>query len=354
VVSYAFRPRFEAGRHASKIRKAGKKKIFLLSSAYLNFVVMKTFTKQCHDPLGFLLGHGLDVQYLEFGRIIRCHGIGHTQGRGELAYFSHQNEMKNGCVGIVTWCRDADGKKHTLKSYGLPSSGTENENYNYHPIFDHRSHDNDAEQHEESARRAYGFWKHSFCSGTSDYLIRKGVGYHGIRFRSNEYGNVAVVPLRDEKGKLWSYQLLNPDGSKRMPKNARTRGLFHTMCPLVDEDPIGIAEGYVTAATRLEVGGIPTVCAFSADNIPSVAKALRSIYPGSHLILFSDNDRHLKQNIGVVKAKEALFEVRHNISIAIPNFGLLPPSKDASDWNDLMCLMGIEEVKQQILQTFPH
>ncbi len=59
---------------------------------------------------------------------------------------------------------------------------------------------------------------------------------------------------------------------------------------------IGIAESYVTAGTCIELSGIPTVCAFSSDNLPDVAKIIRGeLRPKSPIILFADNDRHLKE-----------------------------------------------------------
>lgn len=312
---------------------------------------MKTYLEQLHDHIAFLRSHGLDVGCLKFGGIIECRAIGQTDGPAELAYKSSQNEMKNGYVGVVTWCRAKGGRSETFKSYSLPPC--ENENHIHLPITGVCANADDESKYEEAARKAYGFWQNSSFSGFSCYLEHKKVGAYGVRFRSSqEYGNVAVVPMRDENCKLWSYQLLNPDRSKRMPKNSRVNGLFHALQSLIDGDSIGIAEGYVTAATCFEVSDISTVCAFSADNIPIVAKSLRERYPNSHLIVFADNDRHLEvkgaQNIGIVKAKEALTELKQNITIAIPDFSDLPPSKDASDWNDLKRLKGRDEVKRQM------
>ena len=124
-----------------------------------------------------------------------------------------------------------------------------------------------------AAKRAYGFWNHSSTNGKSDYLDRKGVGYYGIRFRSDEkFGNVAIVPMLDETGYLWNYQILNSDGTKIMAKDARTDGLFHKLMEPKDGESIGIAEGYVTAATCMELSGMPTICAFSSENLVAVTK----------------------------------------------------------------------------------
>ena len=80
-----------------------------------------------------------------------------------------------------------------------------------------------------AARKAYGFWNYSSMQVRSEYLERKGVGYYGIRFRSGEkYGDVAIVPMVDEKRRISSYQILNSNGTKRQPKETRAEGLHHT------------------------------------------------------------------------------------------------------------------------------
>lgn len=114
------------------------------------------------------------------------------------------------------------------------------------------------------------------------------MGYYGIKFRSTaEYGNVAVIPMTDSTGHLWSYQLLNPDGTKRQPKDARTKGLFHLIGPPVNGQAIGMAESYVTSASCFELTGIPTACAFSCQNLKNVAEVLQEHYPRSKLIIFA-------------------------------------------------------------------
>jgi phage/plasmid primase-like uncharacterized protein len=151
----------------------------------------------------------------------------------------------------------------------------------------------------------------------------------------------------DQCGKLWSYQLLNPNGTKLFSKNGRTEGLFHSLAPLIDGKPFGIAESYVTAATCYELTGIPTVCAFSCHNLVSLAKDLKQKFPNSPLVLFADNDRHLPSNQGLLKAQEACNSIEWSI-LATPDFLDCGPSKCASDWNDLVRLKGKDIAIQQL------
>lgn len=202
--------------------------------------------------------------------------------------------------------------------------------------------------HEAFARKAYGFWQHSLSHGKSDYLIHKGVEAHNIRFRTS-HGNTAVIPMRDITGKLWSYQLLNADGSKLFQKGGRTAALFHCLANIINGKPFGIAESYVTAATCLELTSMPVVCAFGCHNLASVAKALNEKYPNSPIAIFADNDRHLEINQGLLRAQEA-YECIHTSKVVIaPDFGDCPPDKSLSDWNDLMRLKGKKIVLQQLL-----
>lgn len=301
------------------------------------------------EHIAFLDSHGLNVDELKIDSgFIRCCSIGNT-GRGELCYKTTSTSMDNGLIGLATWCRGVNGTGN-FQSYGCASVDRENQPIITKPKANEYTFS--SEKHDEAAKKAFGFWNNSQLSGTSDYLDRKGVGYYGIRFRNNEYGRVAVVPMYDDQGKLWSYQLLNPDGTKRHPKEARTDGLFHCLSAFVNGKPIGIAESYVTAATCQELTGIPTACAFSCHNLSLVAKTLGSKYPDSPIVLFADNDRHLEsrglQNQGVIKAQQACNSLGDRVIVAIPDFGDSDPSKDASDWNDLVRIKGKEHARIQI------
>ncbi len=311
-----------------------------------------TFADQLLAHLNFLHGHGLDVQELKIGGIVRCHAIGSIQPRGDFTYKTFLNPMTtDGWAGLVTWCRSPSGE-HTFNTYGLGQDAGE---ALIPAIFSVADDGEELKRHEVAARRAYGFWGHSSISGTSCYLTGKGVGSYGIRFRSSEkYGNVAVVPMRDEAGHLWNYQLLNPDGSKLMSKESRTNGLFHKLRDPVNGQPVGIAESYVTSATCYELSGMPLVCAFSANNLKATAQSIRNLYPNSPIIFFADNDQHLAhrgiKNLGIFLAQDALIAVDGYGGIAHVEFVDSQPSKACSDWNDFVRLNGFEFARSMLLE----
>lgn len=122
------------------------------------------------------------------------------------------------------------------------------------------------------------------------------------------------------------------------------------MAHLVDGMPFGIAESYATAATCYELTGIPIVCAFSCHNLPKVAEILCPLFSASPMIVFADNDRHLQENQGVLKANEASLKTQGKVFLAIPDFGDIPASKAATDWNDLVRLKGKDIACYQLQQ----
>lgn len=308
----------------------------------------KTYTQQIEEHIRFLQSEGLDIETLEIDtRFIRCKKLGYTSNQGSLAYKTASKILDNGLLGLATWCRGVNGEK-SYQSYGFNRREGEVSPRIDKPEIQFTC--KSGESHEVAARKALGFWEHSLVHGSSDYLAKKRVGCYGLRFRNSDvYGRVAVVPLLDIAGKLWNYQLLNPDGSKRFAKDARTEGLFQALAPLIDGKPIGIAESYATAATCYELTAIPVVCAFSCHNLPIVAKLLKSKYPSSSFIVFADNDRHLSSNQGVLKAQEACKAIGDGHALAIPDFCGCEPSKATTDWNDLVRIEGKDTAIKQLL-----
>lgn len=300
-----------------------------------------TINEQIRSHLDFLLSQGLEVDDLKINvGFIRCRFKGQSEGRGELCYKTTQSTLNNGMVGLATWCRSQGGIIQTHKSYGLPNN-TED-----HAV--QLGKEMDRSGNSESFRKLELFWEYSERSGESDYLRRKGVGYYGIRFRDNAYGRVAVIPLRDAHDKLWSYQLLNADGTKRVPKDIKIGGLFHILQQFVNGQPIALAESYVVAATCYEAVGVAGVMAISSSNLKHVAIILRNKYPNSRIIVLADNDRHLTENKGIQAACSVKEGLGMNCTIAIPDFEGFPKSSEYSDWNDLVREKGYPTVRETL------
>lgn len=139
-----------------------------------------------------------------------------------------------------------------------------------------------------------------------------------VSFRYFKRGTT-VVPLKDERGELWSLQFIYPEGKKTFLKFSRKAGLFHALGrPGPPGQPIAIAEGYATAATIIKAMGWQTLAAIDAGNLMAVAKAVRKRYPQAVIVVCGDNDVQTKGNPGLKKAQQAAKAV--NGIAVVPEF----------------------------------
>ena len=189
-------------------------------------------------------------------------------------------------------------------------------------------------------------WAH-YCQreGTSDYLQRKQVAGHGVRYfdrlvvleiddqaehcqvwvgadaqqwlgqlprprpahlslRVFRRGGLAV-PLHDAAGRLWSLQSINGQGTKLFPKYGRKQGCFHLIGNPAGAPLLALAEGYATAASVHEATGWPVAVAFDAGNLLAVGRVLHERYPELPLLIAGDDDPTQPDNPGRSKAEAA-------------------------------------------------
>jgi putative DNA primase/helicase len=250
-----------------------------------------------------------------------------------------QGPIKNGLIGLATWIRIKGGEVKTHKTYGLPS---------VQPLLDIDSEKIKDKISNEAIEKAKLFWNMSEQIGEAEYLLKKGVGYYGIRFRQTEYGKIAVIPLTKVNGELCSYQLINADGSKRFAKGVEISGLIHMLQRPINGFPVGLAESYVTAASCFEITGMAMITSFSSENLKSAGRELRKRFPQSPVIIFGDDDRHLKKNKGKKAAYATQNELGTNCQVLIPNFEGYPVSREFSDWNDYVREKGVKSTREAI------
>lgn len=297
-----------------------------------------TMEEQIISHLTFLKKEQIAVDDLLIDQgFVRCHFIGESIGRGELCYQTKKTLFRNGLIGLATWLRIKGGEIRTHKTYGLPNTASLTST-NLERII----------KSNEASEKAKLFWDMSDQTGEAEYLLKKGVGYYGIRFRQTEYGKVAVIPLGDVSGNFYSYQLINADGSKRFAKDVGISGLMHMLHRPINGFPIGIAESYITAASCFEITGIAMVTSFSCENLKLVGRELRKRFPQSSLIIFGDDDRHLKENKGKQGAYATKIEVGNRCQVVIPNFEGYQITREFSDWNDYVRENGIKATREEI------
>lgn len=144
-------------------------------------------------------------------------------------------------------------------------------------------------RHNRAASIAYDIWTESQAADENhEYLKRKQIKANGARIAND--GRL-VIPLYDNDGKISSIQYIKHNGEKRFLKGGKTKGCYCFIGQDEDTDKIYIAEGFATGATIYEETSAPTVCAFSASNIPHVAESIRLKHPGLKIIIVADNDQ---------------------------------------------------------------
>jgi putative DNA primase/helicase len=227
--------------------------------------------------------------------------------------------------------------------------------------------------HEDAAQQSLALWEGAALvppAAGCAYLKRKVVQGYGLRY----LGGVAVVPMRDAAGRLWSVQRLLPkrlrdpatgkDGTdklygppKRTPDDrvaSRKTGLFHVVGQVEGAPVLLLAEGYATAASLHEAAGLPVVVCFDSGNLVHVAKALRPMWPALPFLVCGDDDKATeargRTNAGRVKAyaaAEAAGAAAGLAAVVLP--AGLP--ENGSDFNDLVAHAGLQVVAEQVAEA---
>lgn len=186
------------------------------------------------------------------------------------------------------------------------------------------------EARDKAAKRAYGIWENApASSGDHEYLKRKEIRRGELR--QDKDGNL-LVPMRNVEGRLMNVQRIAPDGAKRYLKEGQKQGLS-TSINGQREGTVVIAEGYATADSINQATGFMTVVAFDAGNLGNVAQQIREKDPHVNIIIAAEDDRELKKNVGMVKAKEAA-ELVNGVAV-VPEFTKEEKEQGMTDWNDL-------------------
>ncbi len=203
-----------------------------------------------------------------------------------------------------------------------------------------------ARKQAQAASIAAKAWSDAETTGKSAYLEKKKAAAHGVRFAPGKGGDTLLIPLFGAGDKLWNIQRVFANGDKRFYTGGRVSGCFHVLGDVAASDWLLIAEGYATGATLLEASGHAIAIAFSASNIKHVAKIMRERYPDKHILICADDDSQTEQktgkNTGVIAATEAAKAVK---GAWCKPLGL---RENGNDFNDLMHLSEILEVKNQI------
>jgi len=220
----------------------------------------------------------------------------------------------------------------------------------------------EAKRKRDAARRkANAIWNSAKpAPDDHPYLQRKGVPSLGLRvgtwpkwrevrpgeWREERIPNALLVPMRSPSGTLHSLQAIYPKklgmrDKDYLPHGSKA-GRFHLIGEIAADVPLGIAEGYATAASIHQATGWPVAVAFDAGSLEAVARALHEAHPGTRFIICADDDHQTAGNPGRTKAEAAARAVGG--VVAVPEFGSGRPER-ATDFNDLHALAGLDAVR---------
>ena len=326
---------------------------------------------------------GLLVDDLVVGQRQRCRvDGGDREKRGW--YHLHELRLQSGDFVIVgsygIWHGNDPGSTKVELAKGTPMSAEQRLALRARMAEDRRA--EVAMRKAQAARaaaRAQAMWQRLERDGDSDYLKRKGIQSHGLRYSQ---AGTLVVPMLDTAGQIHGLQLIYPKNHPKAKRLGRDKDFWpsglakqgHHFC--IGSPPAGVAclvaEGYATAATLYEATGLPTVVAFDAGNLLPVAEALRKRHRGLRLLVCADDDYlgkckacgaltptvgarcvqcgqpHGLTNSGMAGADAAALAVSG--AVVAPSFGVERPTdrKGPTDFNDLAVTEGLQAVRVQI------
>lgn len=190
----------------------------------------------------------------------------------------------------------------------------------------------------EKADQAVNFFESCAREGFSDYLVRKQVAAHGIRFD----GTTIIIPMQDSEGKIWSYQKIYADGSKWFFQGGRVQGCYHVITErhIQQDEQIIVCEGYSTGAAIYEATGIPVFVAFNAGNLKAVCDSL--VF--RNILIAADNDKpdtklkqHYPLGVGESCAKQS-------------GYPYIISSHEGWDFNDVLTNGNLGDVKSYFVK----
>ncbi len=196
----------------------------------------------------------------------------------------------------------------------------------------------------QARKKATELWDKSAetVDAKHQYLLEKQIPAIGIR----QLGKQLVIPIQDSNGALHSLQFIEEDGSKRFLTGGAISGNTCALGELDGAETILICEGYATGVSLHCASGLPVVIAYNAGNLKPVGAALRLRFPHAALVFCADDDRWTEGNPGQRKATEAATGV--NGFVILPLFDGIDTDTKPTDFNDLHCLAGLDQLKSQL------
>ncbi|MGZ4954127.1 MAG: DUF5906 domain-containing protein [Methylobacter sp.] len=260
-----------------------------------------------------LVGFGLQVNRLETGRMIRCRVEGDREKRGW--YILHEITLAGGDTALVgsygIW-HGADNNAQKVELTKAELSDDQKAAIKQRIADDKKRADLEQKRRaDQSAAKASAAWRKLETNGDCDYLRRKGIIAHGVRFTDK---GALAIPMLDTTGRVHGLQFILDKTKHKdlIDKHGRDKQFWpagvvkksHFYLIGSPTNLLLIAEGYATAASLHEATGFPVAIAFDAGNLLSVAQALHKYYPKAQILICADDDafsrcKHCQQPVQV-------------------------------------------------------
>ena len=236
-----------------------------------------------------------------------------------------------------------------LENRGIYSRNSHNPNF--HKSSPYNPNNNATEQ---SNKNALQQWENLLLEGQSDYLKKKGVKNYGFKYGKNGMGNFVAAPYYNIQGELCGYQRIYDNGEKKNLAGSSKTGCFHVIgnppTKLKESKTIYITEGISTGASVYEAleEKETVICTMGCDNFNAVISRIKKAYPTMTIIIAGDDDQWSDDgnNAGRQKAEDAA--KKYGCHVVFPKFQEDHHKSEPTDFNDLHCLEGLNEVKSQI------
>lgn len=291
---------------------------------------------------------------LVIGRMVRRKVSGSREERGW--YILHELRLDDGDVVLVgsygIWHGNDNGAQKITLGKRTLTSDQRSAIAAQHKAAQAREKARREQVAAKAAARASAVWRKCATSGTSDYLTRKGIQAHGLRYTES---GALVVPMCDATGNVHGLQFILPSNHERRKKTGRDKEYWpaglakqghYCLIGGLPKDILLVAEGYATAATLFEATGYPVAVAFDAGNLQPVATALRKTYRRAKILIAADDDYLTEGNPGVITASAAALAVGG--AYLAPVFSRDRDGKKITDWNDLAAREGLQVVAAQV------
>lgn len=277
------------------------------------------------------------------------------------------NKLDGWCVGGITFIGLREvasctlGDHYTGEAFYFRTGGFKNETElsQYKAHIKARNEEAEKEKLEtqkHSAIKAKNLLRNSKpCAIGHPYLRKKQIDNERISRAIKQTGELLLLGLQDIDGNVWSTQTIAADGTKMFQSGGRKKGCFFRLgTEDVDHEKyrkphcLYITEGFATGASIFLAGFEPVYIALDAGNLGPVSHALKDRYPAADIIIAGDDDcwgKESDRNPGREAATRTASECEG--TGIFPRF-IIHEGKQPTDWNDLHCLEGLDEVKKQI------